>query len=234
MRHLVQALALFAGLATMAGAQSQRQLPEPIAQGMQLARQGQYQEAERLLKQFAEQNPQDSQAQRALGELYYHFGYYAAAEPVLGRAFAVEPRDKRARILSAVCLFKIGDIEHAVQSTKALLAETPPPNDIDLSLTYAQYLYENHDLNGALTLAKATVAFAPQHPIGFFWLARILQARGDTKEATKAAEQSVELAPSLPYARNLLVRLYRLQGRADDAEREAQWLKDFETQKANQ
>jgi tetratricopeptide (TPR) repeat protein len=233
MRYLLRALALFAGLATMAGAQSQR-LPEPIAQAMQLARQGQYQEAERLLKQFAEQNPQDFQAQRALGELYYRFGYYAAAEPVLERAFALEPRDRRSRILSAVCLFKIGDVEHAAQATRKLLAETPPPNDIDLSLTYAQYLYENHDLNGALALAKATVAFAPQHPIAFFWLARILQARGDTKEATRAAEESVELAPSLPYARNLLVRLYRLQGRAEDAEREAQWLKDFEAQKANQ
>jgi len=219
--------------AASAALQPQTDMPAAIAKGLQLARQGQYQEAERVLKSFAEENPKNEQAQAALGQLYYHYGYYAAAEPAFAKAADLDAHDRYSRVLAAVCLFKIGEPQKAEAATQKLLTENPPPNDIDLSLTYAQYLYEKRDLEGALSQARQAVAFAPQHPIGFFWLARILQAKGETKEATEAAEHSVQLAPQLPYARNLLVRLYRLQGRADDAARQAAWLKDFEAQKAN-
>lgn len=152
---------------------------------------------------------------------------------MLQRAAELEPSNREPRISEAVCLFKAGDPIKAEQETKKLLAETPPPSDIDLTLTYAQFLYEKRDLDGALEQAKAAVGFAPQHPIGFFWLARILQAKGATKEATEAAERSVELNPQLPYARNLLVHLYRAQGRLEDAKSQAEWLKNFEERKAN-
>lgn len=208
-------------------------MPEPIAMGMRLAREGRYLDAERVLKTFAEQNSNNADAQAVLGQLYYHFGYYATAIPVFQRAVELKPNDRQSRISSAVCLFKAGDADKAEAATKKLLAETPPPNDIDLTLSYAQYLYEKRDLDGALVQAKAAVEFAPQHPIGFFWLARILQAKGAAKEATDAAERSVQLSPQLPYARNLLVHLYRAQGRLEDAERQAEWLKSFESQKAN-
>jgi tetratricopeptide (TPR) repeat protein len=214
-------------------ARQQTAIPDPIAAGMQLARQGRYLEAEHILKTYAGQNPNTAAPQAALGQLYYHFGYYAAAEPAFQKAIALDSNDRSSRILGAVCLFKIGEGEAAEAATRTLLAEKPPPDDVDLSLTYAQYLYEKHDLDAALAQAQAAVAFAPQHPIGFFWLARILQAKGDTKQATVAAERSVKLAPQLPYARNLLVRLYRIQGRVDDAERQAQWFKGFEAPRAN-
>ncbi len=227
------ALGLVWWAAEQATAPSKTEIPTAVVSGMQLARQGKYLEAERVLKGFAEDNPDNPIAYRALGELYYHFGYYAAAEPDFEKAVTLQPNDRNSRVLSAVCLFKIGETQKAVAATQKLLAEKPPPDNIDLSLTYAQHLYENHDLEGALAQARAAVAFAPQHPIAYFWLARILQAKGETKEATEAAERSAQLAPQLPYARNLLVRLYRLQGRVDDAAREAEWLKNFESQKAN-
>lgn len=158
------AMAILLWLAETAAAQ----VPGPIANAMQFARQGRYQEAERILKSYAEQNPNNAEAYEALGQLYYHFGYYAAAEPVFEKALELMPNDRPARILDAVCLFKIGETAKAEAAARKLLAENPPPNDIDLSLTYARYLYENHDLAGALAQTKAAVAFAPDHPIGFF------------------------------------------------------------------
>jgi tetratricopeptide (TPR) repeat protein len=216
-----------------AAARQQTDTPAPVVTGMQFARQGRYLDAERVLKAYAEQNSTKPEAQAILAQLYYHFGYYAAALPVFERAASLAPSDRQSRVLGAVCLFKIGATERAEAATKQLLAEQPPPNDIDLTLTYAQFLYEKPDLDAALIQARAAVAFAPQHPIGFFWLARILQAKGETREATIAAERSVQLAPQLPFARNLLARLYRMQGRLDDAQRQAEWLKDFEARKAN-
>jgi len=215
-----------------AGGQLQTQLPAAIATGLQLANQGRYLDAERVLKTYAGQNPDKPQAQAVLAKLYYHFGYYAAALPVFEKAISLAPSDRESRVLAAVCLFKTGANEKAEAGAKQLLAEQPPPDDIDLTLSYAQYLFEKGALDAALTQARAAVAFAPEHPIGFFWLARILQAKGEIKPATEAAERSVELAPQLPFARNLLARLYRLQGRIEDAQRQTDWLKDFEAQKA--
>jgi tetratricopeptide (TPR) repeat protein len=226
-------LSLAAYACLIGAGQAQTPPPGPVAAGIRFAREGRYLDAERLLKAYAEHNPNRPQAQAILAQLYYHFGYYAAALPVFEKAAALSPSDRQSRVLAAVCLFKTGAVEKAESATKQLLAEQPPPNDIDLTLTYAQYLYEKRDLDAALVQARGAVAFAPQHPIGFFWLARILQAKGETKEATDAAERSVQLAPQLPFARNLLARLYRLQGRVADAQRQTDWLKDFEARKAN-
>ena len=131
-------------------------------------------------------------------------------------------------------MFKTGDREAAVALTQKLLAESPPPNDIDLTLTYAQYLYEHGEMDKAMAQARAATEFAPQHPIAWFWMARLLLQNGDLRQAAQAAEQSVALGPQLPYARNLLVRIYRLEGRTDDAERQAEWVKSFEARKAAQ
>jgi tetratricopeptide (TPR) repeat protein len=214
-------------------AQRRSDVPAEVVAGLQLARQGRYLDAERVLKAYAELNPARPEAQAVLAQLYYRFGYYANALPAFDKAVALAPADRQSRVLAAVCLFKTGAGPEAEIATRKLLAEQPPPNDIDLTLSYAQYLFEKRDLDAALTQARAAVGFAPQHPIGYFWLARILQSKGDSKAATEAAEQSVKLAPQLPYARNLLVRLYRLQGRLDEARQQAQWLKDFEAQKAS-
>jgi tetratricopeptide (TPR) repeat protein len=216
-----------------ATAQRGPDVPAEVASGLQFARQGRYLDAERVLKAYAEQNPDRPEPQAILAQLYYHFGYYANALPAFDKAVALAPADRQSRVFAAVCLFKTGAEQQAETATKKLLAEQPPPNDIDLTLTYAQYLFEKRDLDAALTQARAAVGFAPRHPIGYFWLARILQAKGESNAATEAAEQSVKLAPQLPYARNLLVRLYRLQGRLDEAQQQAQWLKDFEAQKAS-
>ena len=199
---------------------------------MRLANQGHYLEAETILKGLIASNPGDADSELALGELYYRFGYFDAALAPLSRDLELRPGDRRARILRAVCLFKTGSGTQAVAATEQLLAENPPPNDIDLTLSYAQYLYEHRELDLALAQARSAADFAPQHPIAYFWLSRILLQKGDIVPAEEAAERSVALAPQLPFARNLLVRIYRLQGRTGDAEREAEWLRTYEARKA--
>lgn len=203
------------------------------ANGIQLAQQGRYLEAENILKSLTESDPKDADSQLALGELYYRYGYYDAALKPLSRVLELRPNARASSILKAVCLFKTGANAAAVALTKELLAENPPPNDIDLTLTYAQYLYEHGDFDQALTQARSATQFAPEHPIGYFWLARILLEKRQLIEAAQAAERSVALAPQLPYARNLLIRIYRLEGRGADAERQAEWLRAYEARKAS-
>jgi tetratricopeptide (TPR) repeat protein len=203
-----------------------------LADAMALGRKGQYFDAERALKDLLRTDAGDAAVHAALGELYYRFGHYEAAVPALSKAIELRPADRQSRIWKAVCLFKLGQADAAVATTRELLAETPPPNDIDLSLTYAEYLYQQRDLEEALKQTRAAIAFAPRHPVGYFWLARLLLEKRQLDEAAGAAERSVALAPELPFARNLLVRIYRMEGRAADSEKQAAWIRDYENRKA--
>jgi hypothetical protein len=53
-----------------------------------------------------------------------------------------------------------------------------------------------------------------------------------TDLAIREAQRAVELAPDLPYARNLLLRLYRAQGRDREAAGQAEWLRHYESKPA--
>jgi len=59
----------------------------------------------------------------------------------------------------------------------------------------------------------------------------LLQA-GNLAEASREAEQAVATAPQLPFARVLLLQVYRRQGRSADAERQAAWLRDYDDRRA--
>ena len=202
------------------------------AEAFALAQHGHYVEAERMLKGLVARSPEDPELQFALGQLYYRFGYYDAAIAPLAKASMLTPHAQAPQVLEAVCLFKTGADEQALKLTSKLLSQTPPAQDIDLTLTYAQYLYEHGELDKALAQADSAVQFSPEHPLGYFWLARILLQKGQIDAARRAAEQSVDLAPQLPYARNLLVRIYTLLGRKADADVQTQWLRQFEARKA--
>jgi Flp pilus assembly protein TadD len=217
----------------MLGAQDAASVPEERAGAVRLANQGRYLQAEAILKSLTQRDPKDVDSELALAQVYYRFGYFDSSLSALSRVLELRADDRLARVLKAVCLFKVGSDGEAVKLTKQLLAETPPPNDIDLTLTYAQYLFEHGDLDGALSEARNASTFAPTHPIGYFWVARILLQKGQLNEAEQAAEKSVQLAPQLPFARNLLVRIYRLEGRNSDAERQAEWLRGYEARKAS-
>jgi predicted Zn-dependent protease len=126
---------------------------------------------------------------------------------------------------------KTGQVDLGETEARKLLAEQPPLNDLDLTITLAEALYEGGNLTGAIALADQAIAFAPRHPIPPFWRARVLLRQKKIAEAAQSAEESVRLAPQLPFAHDLLSRVYRLQGRAADAAREAEWLRQFENRK---
>jgi hypothetical protein len=67
----------------------------------------------------------------------------------------------------------------------------------------------------------------PLNPMTHFWKARLLWHAGRITDAAKEAEQSVSISPDLPFARNLLLQIYRKEGRLEDAHREADWLRAY-------
>ena len=105
--------------------------------------------------------------------------------------------------------------------------ESPGALDTDVALTWVQILYEHGRIEAAMPFADKVVAQQSRNPIAALWKARLLAGSGHTDEAIREAERSVSLAPGLPFARTLLLELYRKTGRDRDAGREIEWLRNF-------
>jgi predicted Zn-dependent protease len=180
-----------------------------------------------LVEPVYERQPQNPQTLRLMIEGLYGAGYYQRALQLIGELRKTQPDDLRIRQLYAVSLAKVGRDAEAEAACKALMDESPGALDTDVALTWVQILYEHGRIEAAMPFADKVVAQQSRNPIAALWKARLLAGSGRTDEAIKEAELSVSLAPGLPFARTLLVELYRKSGRAQDAERQIAWLRDF-------
>jgi tetratricopeptide (TPR) repeat protein len=180
-----------------------------------------------LVEPVYERQPADPQTLRLMIEGFYGGGYYQRALQLIGELRKMQPGDLRIRQLYAVSLAKVGRDAEAEAACKALMDEKPEALDPDVTLTWVQILYEHGRIEAALPYADKVVAQQPRNPIAALWKARLLAGSGHTVEAIKEAELSVSLAPGLPFARTLLLELYRKTGRERDAERETEWLRNF-------
>ena len=180
-----------------------------------------------LVEPVFERQPQDPQTLRLTIEGLYGAGYYQRAVQLIGELRKTQPDDLRIRQLYAVSLAKVGRDADAEAACKALMDERPDALDPDVALTWVQILYEHGRIEAAMPYADRMVAQQPRNPIAAIWKARLLAASGLPDEAIKEAELSVSLAPGLPFARTLLLELYRKTGRERDAQRQIEWLRNF-------
>ena len=182
-------------------------------------------EAIGLLEPLTNNEPGNMEFRRLLGEVMYRGGYYAHAAQLL------EPRagetDRRLAGMYAVSLAKTGRTEEAAAACKRLLDPPVFPLDLDVVLTYVELLDDAGRPADALAYADRAVKDQPSNPASHLWKARLLWHSGRTAEAAQEAEISISLAPTLPFARSLLLQIDRKLGRAEDAQRQADWLRAY-------
>lgn len=165
------------------------------------------------------------------GQLQYQNENYSGALTKLEQALQSAPDAKwatKAQIDRAICLEKLGRTQDAETAMKALSGNPAVRNDIDFKLSYAELLSDTGRANEAIQQIDSAIAAAPQEPMPQFWRAKVLLQLHRTDEAANAAERAERLMPDLPFAHNLLVRIYELQGRTKEAAQEAQWLRDYQ------
>lgn len=180
-----------------------------------------------LLEPLADREGDNPDFRRLLGEAMYRGGYYAHAAQLLERKAADGPGDRQAAGMYAVSLAKTGRAAEAETALKRLIDSPASPLDLDVVLTYVEILDDGGRPAEALVYADMAVKDQPANPIAHLWKARLLWHSGQMADAAREAEQSVSLAPSLPFARNLLLQIDRKLGRADDARRQADWLREY-------
>jgi predicted Zn-dependent protease len=191
-----------------------------------------FEKARKILTDAVRDDPTNAELTDALGELNYAFGYYPAAAEAFDKALKLNPGDSSIRAGLAATLLRMGDEDRGVPMTERLLHGTPPTMDLDLALVYVQFLMDRGRTGAALQEAREAADYAPDQPMPHFWIARLLIEKGDFKGAAPEAEKSVELAPGLPNGHNLLIRIYRALGRSGDADREAEWVRQYEVKRA--
>jgi tetratricopeptide (TPR) repeat protein len=184
--------------------------------------------AQELLEKLTRTDPNDGESWYYLGLLMYRNGYYGAALPALEKSLATRPDNPKARVYRAVCLSKLARAKEAEAAFLDLSENSEAVKDPDFLLVYAELLFETGRAEASLRQVDRALASLPGSPIGYFWRGRILLHLNRVDDAAKAAEHSVNLAPQLPFARNLLVQIYRKQGRTADAAQQANWLREYE------
>jgi Flp pilus assembly protein TadD len=180
-----------------------------------------------LLEPLGDKEPVDPGIRRLLGEGLYRSGYYAHALQLLEQTAADHPEDRQAGGMYAVSLAKIGRTAEAEAACKRLLDPPGSPLDLDVVLTYVEILDNGGRPAQALAYADMAIKDQPSNFAAHLWLARLRWHSGQVAEAAREAERSVSLSPEVPFARNLLLEIYRKQGRVEEARRQAEWLREY-------
>ena len=181
-----------------------------------------------LLEPLTERNPNQPEPFYLLGQTMYRGGFYQRALQLLSRSLALDPNNREARTMYAISLAKTGRSAEAEAACRRILDETQGGWDLDLALTYVELLDDAGRLTVAFPYVDRVIQDRPQDPMAHFWKARLLLHSERLAEAAAEAERSVSFAPSLPFARNLLVQIYRRQGRPEEAQRQAAWLREYD------
>jgi predicted CXXCH cytochrome family protein len=165
------------------------------------------------------------------GQSQYRNENYGAALNELDHALRLAPSADwatKAQIFRAICLEKLARTEEAEAAIKALSASPEGRSDVELQLAYAELLYETGHAEEALEPIDVAVAADTKSPTAYFWRAKVLLQLRRIDEAGAAARESIRLFPDSPLAHNLLIRIYQIQGRANEAAQEAEWLREYQ------
>ncbi len=179
---------------------------------------------EHVLKSLVAMDPGDAESWYYLGALHYENNYYLPALEALNASLELQPSNDRAGIYKAGALFQLGRNQQAAALFAILIDTRSAANNPELWLGYAQFLFETEKLKPSLEAINRALVLSPDSAKLRFWRARILLSLGDARNAETDAQKAIQLAPWLPNAHNLLMKIYRIRGLDKEAETEAAWL----------
>lgn len=152
---------------------------------------------------------------RRLAQLYVRAGKLDEALVQLDKTIENNSGDIEALRLRAGILAAASRIDEAAAAYQKLIKLEPKQQDtyIILSSLYAQ----NKDSIAAIGVLKALIAEIPDSLFGHYYLARLLEASGQTKEATKYYDKALSIDPGSDALQLDLAGALATQGRRDQA-----------------
>lgn len=186
--------------------------------------------AERLFKSLVKSNPQDPKSWYYLGVFYFESKRFTLALEALETSLKLQPDHNLARVYAAASLAEMGRSKEAESAFIELLSGPTLASNPDVLLWYARLLFRTGREEAALVQMEKALQVLPDSAELRFWQARILFNMGELGRAAEEAEHALRLA-SEARVRSLLLKIYKTQGRTEEAAGQAAWLRKQQSEK---
>jgi tetratricopeptide (TPR) repeat protein len=175
-------------------------------------------DAERTLKEFAKEHPENVQAELDLVEYLARRNLNAAREELLSR-IGQKGKDFPYKMALAKLNLATGDYDAAVQLMRSLIAETDDAKDVDLAkLELARMLIAHSDAAAASPLVEEVLTEDEKNVDALILRANIRKASGNVDGAIDDLNAAFNGAPQSPEVAALLADAYERKGDVTIAE----------------
>ena len=168
-------------------------LPPNLAASWDLLHEGKLLKAERLCRQFMQQNPQHIDGMRILAEIAVRNGVLEDAEFLLESAVTFEASHRQARIDYVQVLSKRQRFQKAVDEAKALMEQAP--KNPQLQSLYAIQCMQLGDYETALALFDKILERVPHDPVTNVSKGHALKTGGRSDDAVAAYRAALDSQP---------------------------------------
>ncbi len=138
-------------------------------------------DAQASFRKVLELRPKAVPALVGLGRALARSGEFAAAASPIRAALELEPKDVQARAALGELQMRKGELEAARKTLAAVCADAP--EDVVATQIYFETLLRSEDGIAAAKLAEDYAQRRPEHPLGYFLLAVIMERDGADAEA---------------------------------------------------
>lgn len=175
---------------------------------------GDLQQAEVALTTLVSEFPDDLEAYRLLGAMYYDLGSNSLALKALAHVQRLAPTDYRPHQLAAIILADAEKFQEAIQELRFAL-DKHPPQQVESSIRrdLARSLIHIHDYQGAMTVLEPDAPSTQRSAL----LAECHWSLGNKNQAMREIESALIQSPADPQALRIKVRLVEDQGKLDIA-----------------
>ncbi|HWA88836.1 MAG TPA: sulfotransferase [Rhizomicrobium sp.] len=170
-------------------------LPLPLSQAADALGEGRVEAAERLLRPFLAQHPDDPNALMMLAEVAIRCECFGDAEGLLERCLDTAPDYRAARFRYAALSFQLNKAHRAIAEADALLAEAP--ESFEFRNLKAAALARIGETGAALALHEELLRDHPERPAAWLNYAADLKSAGRQSEAIALYRQALEKFPGL-------------------------------------
>ena len=172
------------------------------------AGEGEYKQALDLFHRILEDNPTSGDAYLGIGDIYLEQQDYQRAEPALGRAAALDPRNYKAQFQHGVALQMLDRFLDAIQAYHRAL--TIDPDSISANRNLAVSYLRLDEPKNALPFAERATKLAPEEGPPWVTLGAAYEGIEDWKLATDAyVAASERMDPTPELMQNMLRMLVK-------------------------
>jgi tetratricopeptide (TPR) repeat protein len=176
---------------------------------------GNLQQAETILKNILEVQPDHAIILYFLGEIYYQLGNYDSAIKYFKEVLRFNPANADAYYNMGISFKQKGQIDEAITCYQKAIELNPDIADVYNNMGLA--FQEKGELDEAITFYQKALQINPSYAYAYYNLGNTLKEKGKLDEAITCYKTAIQLNPSIPDAYNSTGVAFQEKGQLDEA-----------------